>query len=722
MLGGLTNYTMRNTPPTGLASAEPSDIDLDRLLRTLWRRRTLILGTLTAVVGAALVAVFQMLPQYTASALVMLNNRETRVIEAPDVVTGLPIDVPAVQSEVEVLRSRALAEAVADTEGLADDAEFNPALAPPSLWSRLAAWTGLADAGFTADGTAARELVIDAFREALRVEALNRSLVIAVRVTSRDPAKAARLAEATAGLYVERQVRAKLDATRDAAGWLAARVEDLRQAAVDAEAAVAAYRAEQGLGQGAEDSVAAEERKRLTAALAEATALRAEAEARRDRLRQALADDTLNAVTEVLDSPLIHRLREQEALVRREIADLSTRYGPRHPRMGEAEAELRGIRTQIAAEVERIARGIGDEARVAAAREAALQDGLARLERQRAQEGAASVHLRALEREAAASRTLYETLLRRYKEATEQIALQSPDARIVSHAAVPTEPAYPRKGMVGAAAAAIGLLLGLALVFVVERLDRGLRRPDDVERRLGRPLVGQVPLVRRGADSPSRAGEEEMRQIRTALTLSSERPPTVVGVTSSLPGEGKTTLCLWLARSAAASRRVVLVDADLRRPRLMALTGLSDGPALADVLAGEADLDTALRPGPVEGLQVLPGRPVGGVATDLLGDAAMRGVLETLRTRFDLVVVDTPPVLPVADARVLAPLFDAVLYAVRWEKTPDDVAAEGLARMEEADAPPPAVVLTQVDLRKQGSYGYGGYTRYYGRYAGYYAS
>lgn len=692
-----------------------SDLDLEQVLRTLWRRRDVLLAGVVGSAALALLVVFQVPPLYTATSLLMLDARAPLVMEAAEVVPALGVDSPMVHSEVEVLRSRALAEAVVDAEDLAADPEFNPALTPPALW-RIAFGLDQPDA---AEAPLARERVVETFREALRVEAVNRSLVVAVRVTSRNAAKAAHLADAVAGLYLERQVRAKLSATRGAADWLAGRVETLRRDATEAEAAVAAYRARHGLGQERETSLAAEERTRLTTALADARAARADAEARHRRLSDALREAPA-AVAEVLSSPVVQRLREQEAQVGRTLADLSARYGPLHPRLAETRAELEDLRRRIGAEVGRIADSVADEARVARAREQALADGLAGLERRRAGEGAASAALLSLEGEAAAARALHESFLRRLKEASEQVALQAPDARVVSPAAVPVRPSWPRKTLVVATAGGVGLLLALTLVFVLERLDRGLRRPEDAERRLGRPAVGQMPLLRKGvADA---VATEEMRQIRTALgLLPGARPPQVVAVTSSVPGEGKTTLCLWLARTAAAGgKRVALVDADLRRPRLGELAGATAGSDLAAVLAGEAPLADALRPGPAEGLSVLPGRALGGAAGDILGGPAMRRLIDALREDFDLVVVDTPPVLPVADARVLAPLADAVLFAVRWEKTPDLVAREGLERLAAA-GPAPLVVLTQVDLKRLASYGYGGYERYYGRHGGYHA-
>lgn len=686
------------------------DIDLDALLRTFWRRRVLLVVPALIAVVLALLAVFQIPPRYTATTLLMLDTRGARVVDLEQVVPGLGADTAVVRSEVEVLRSRAVAEAVVDAEALATDPEFNPALAESLMPSSLMVWLGAR----TLTPAEARMRTIDAFREALQVSLVDRSLVIAVAVSSRDPEKAARLSAATAGAYLTRQLDLKFEATRKATLWLGSKLETLRAGVTAAEAAVAAYRADHALGQDGDASLAATERGDLTAALVQARADRAEAEARLSRLKAARAAGDLESAPAVVASPLIQHLGEQEAEVRRRIADLSARYGERHPRMREALAQLDGLRRQVAAEAGKIAAAVDAEARTARAREQALADGLAQLERRRVVEGEAAVRLADLEREAEASRVLYESFLTRMKETTGQQGLETPDARIVSAAAVPVRPSGPRRSLIVGAAGLLGLMLGIVLVYAAERLDRGLRGADDVEDRLGLPLLAAVPATAKGADEDTAA--EEMRSLRTALMLTRATPPRVICVTSSLPGEGKTTLALSLARTAAGGgTRVALVDCDLRRPKVARLLGLAERPGLVDVLAGDVPLDDALHH--VDGaLSVLPGRVLGGAAPDLLAGPAMRGLLDALRKTVDLVVLDTPPLLPVADARVLAPLADATVFAVRWEKTPHDVAAEGLRHLERAAVQPVGAVLTQVDLRRQRSYGYGGAYRYYGAY------
>lgn len=700
---------------------DATDLDLDGVLRVLWRRRALITGITGGLLLACALVLFHLTPLYSAQALVRLNDRESRIVAVPDVISGLPMEAPTVQSEVEVLRSRAMAEAVVSTHTLVDDPWFNPALRPPSLLARFRGWLGLTEE----DATPAKARTIDAFREALSVAALNRSWVIAITVSAPDPQQAATLADATARLYILRQIEAKEAASQDAAQWLAARLEETRARVSAAEAAAAAYRADHGLGQPADGTLTGQQRAELNSQLVLARADRTAAEARLNRLRAAIRAGGLETAPEILSAPLIQRLREQEAEIRRRVADLSSRYGEKHPRMIDARAELAGLTAQITAEAGKLADGVENEVRTARAREQALDTALAGLERQRMSEGHAALGLHELEREAEALRTLHRTFLTRHTEMTNRLGLHEPDAAVISPAAVPDRKSWPRKGLSLIAVGGLGLFLSLTLAYMLERLDRRLRRPDDVERRLSVPCLGQAPRASEYGPAWMMPGvvEEEMRSLRMALSLT--RPnaaPAVICITSSQPGEGKTTLALWLAAEAAAGRRVAVVDADLRRPRLGDLLDAPNRPGLAEVLAGDATLDEALHDGPVTGLSLLSGAPLGGVAAELLARPTLQTTIDALRDRFDLVVIDTPPVMAVADARLLAPFADVVLYAVQWERTPWTVAAEGLARLREGVAPEPRVVLTQVDMKKQNSYGYGGNARRYAAYGAYYGT
>lgn len=696
------------------------DLDLDRLLRLLWRRRRLIVSLVAGSLVAAMAVLVQIPALYTAQTLIMLNNRAARVVDVAEVVPTLPVDSPAVHSEVEVLRSRAVAEAVVQAEGLLNDADFNPVLTPPP-WPIAA----LRAIGILDESTATpADQTIEAFREAVSVAALDRSLVLAVRVSARTPAKAAHLSQRMAELYLDRQRQNKLDTTQQGADWLFSKLDGLRRAVTEAEAEAADYRTANNLGQADDGPATQQQRIGINTELVSVRAARAEIESRLARLKQAAATGHLDTAPDVLASPLIQRLGEQQTIVARAVADLSARYGEKHPRLIEARAELAGLQAELRREADKIAAGLANQAAAMRARENALTRALSDLETKRTGEGQAGLRLIELDRRVAAARGLYESFLARYQEAAGQVGVQQADGTIVSPAALPARPSFPRKGLTLAVVGLVATFLTLVLVYALEHLNRALRLPDDVLTRLGRPCLAQVPHAPQAKMSglPSPQAEEEMRTLRTALTLAAPGgiAPKIICITSSLPEEGKTTLAVWLARTLAVRPNgALLIDCDLRRPRVAALTGCPDRPGLADILAGDATLDDVLHRSAVDGLTILPGRAIGGTAPDLLGGPAMQALLTDLSQRFDTIILDTPPVLPVADARMLAPLADALLYAVRWEKTPHDVAAQGLARLAEGGAPAAGIVLTQVDLKRQGSYGYGGHVRYYGHYDAY---
>lgn len=715
------------TPPH---AAEP---DLRRLLAVPWRRRATIIAVTGLGVGLTALLLLLLPPRYTATALLMVAAPPARVVAMDAVLAGSPADAQTVFTEAEVLRAPALLDAVAAAQGVHDDPEYNHALRPPGLlrkamlalpqgWDRLLLGRPLPrDPG----SPEARAATLDAFRDAVTVRPIHRSRVIAVEVESERPARAAALANALADAYLTAQLDAKFEATQRANAWLDDRLSALRDAVRIAEKAVGDYRAAHGLTEAAGTPLTSLQLTEVNSQLILARSRRSEAEARLAAMRAARDPAT---APEALASPLVQKLKEQEAAVLRKQSELATRYGEKHPRMIDVRAELDDLRAKIATEVAALAKGLENEVRAARAREDSLARSLAELQGRDAVEDEAAITLRELEREAEATRLMYEAFLARFKETSEQQSLQEPDARVVSAAVAPIEPSFPRRLPVLLSAAVAAMAAGVALAFLRERLDRAMRTAADVEAATGRPPLAMVPLAAPRAapadailDAPTDAAAEAVRTLRAALMVRARgAAPGVVAVTSSLPEEGKTTLALWLARaSAQAGRPTVVVDCDLRRPAVASALGLADGPTLIDVLAGTAELDDALVGDPRGPLKILPAGRAGIAALDIAETPALADLLTALRQRFEMVVVDAPPVLPVADGRLLARRADHVLYAVRWEATPRDLAAEGVRTLTLAGVDPLPVV-TRVDLARHARYGYGDAAGVYGRYAAYY--
>lgn len=400
-------------------------------------------------------------------------------------------------------------------------------------------------------------------------------------------------------------------------------------------------------------------------------------------------------------------------------------------------AELRDQRAKIEGEVNKIIQNLRNEVQVALARERSLQNSLNRLEARVAQLNTSEVQLRALEREASANRTLYETFLARFKETTQQDDIEQADARVISHADIPGGPSFPRKRLILIAAFAGSMLLGVVLVLMIEQLDHGFRSMTDVETAMGVPALGLLPMISGirtmmvaepydyVIDKPNSAYGEAVRSLFTGVLLSNvDTPPRSVLITSSLPGEGKTSLSISLARMMALQgrKKVVLVDADLRRPQVHRKLGLPGGPGLIEYLLGEASLEQILhRDERTDMIVITAGRSATN-PTDILSSEQMKTLLSRLAQVNDLVVVDSPPVLAVSDARVLSRLTDKTVYMVRWAETRREIAMLGIKQMLDIGSDVAGVTLSMVNVAKHARYGYGDSGYYHGKYRKYYTS
>ena len=737
------------------------DWALRDFLARLWRRKALVLATVTLATLATAIVVFQITPRYSASARILVGTPKAQVVDIEAVLGGLGTDQPAVRSEVQILGSRALAAKVVEALDLTARPEFNPSLRPPSLLSALDPlgwlaerlgdlvpedWRGVRfDAGSTGHETTPEALerrakigAQNALQRTLSVEIVDRSRVISVTATSEDPELAAAIANALSDLYLLEQLEAKFEATKRATEWLSERTRELRGQVEASERAVEAYRRQHGLVRSGNTTVTGQQISEINTQLILARTQTAEAGARLRQVRALLdSEGGVESAAEVLASPLIQRLRERETDVARRAAEMATEYGPRHPKMITIKAELEDLRARVEAEVGKIVRGLGNELEVARTRERTLERNLEKLKAENATNDSAQARLRILEREAAANRALFETFLARWKETGRQDEIQHADARIISRAEVPGHPSSPRKKLIVGVALAASGFLALILAHLVELLDRGFRSSEQIEHMTGFGTLAWIPLLTRRRiarepwsyvlDRPASAFSESLRTLHTGVLLSRvDTAPKSILITSSVPNEGKTTIAIAMARLLARSgRRVLLVDGDLRRNRVAGLLDLSSDAGLVEAAADPETLGSGLiqRDTP-SGLHVLTAGGNVPNPLDLIGSAGMRALISELRRRYDLVIVDSPPILIVSDARILARLTDTTVFVVRWAETRRETVALALMQLAESGASLAGVALSMVNIRKNASYAYGDSAYYHGSartYRQYYA-
>jgi succinoglycan biosynthesis transport protein ExoP len=724
------------------APSRVSEADLKEILQKIWRRRRIIFGTVLGLTVLASLVTWQLTPIYTSTALVMIEPRRTQVVDITQVLSGLPADLETVNSEIQVIESRHMARRVVEKMKLELDPEFNPLLRQPTLVTTalegvgsLLRRAGGSQASSEEKAERERSSVVDALRGRIKVTGRANSRVIDVSVGSESPLKARAILQTLTDLYLVDQLDVKFEATQRAAAWLNERLGEVTRKVEISEKAVEDFRRENGLIRGKDDvNLSTAQITELSTQLVVARTKVAEAEARLKQVEAvARSGRGTDSVGEVLSSPLIQALRQQESVVLRKQAELSTKYGPKHPQLINVNAELADLRQKITIEVRNVISNLRTELEVAKAREASLTRDLTDMERRVGGLNEKEVQLRALEREATANRTLLNTFLQRFKETSGQEGIQAPDARIISAASLPVAPSFPNVLLIMSLTMVGSLILGVGLVFAIEQLDSGFRSMDQVEREMGVPALGMIPLLdpaKSGGlppeqyclEKPVSAYAESIRNLYVSLSLSDvDKPPKLVLITSSVPEEGKSAVSLSLSRVVARSgQKVVLIDCDLRRPAIHSRLNLPAKPGLVELLAHRAQFKDIVRIDKDSGAHIIPAGELAPNPTDLLASEQMQKLLIDLAKVYDFVVLDCSPVLAVTDARVLARRVDKVVYVVQWEQSRRETAIFGLKQLQDAGGSIAGVLLTKVNVKKHAGYSYADSGYYHGRYQKYY--
>ncbi|MGE0740468.1 MAG: GumC family protein [Hyphomonadaceae bacterium] len=654
------DYT--GTPPGYPSSAAPQGLaELFGITAAtqMLRRRMAIM----AIVGVtAVVAAFAFLmlrtPTYSATALLTINSRQERVLASEDVIGALPRDSSTIDSEIELLRS-------------------------PALMNELAAALGLLSTQ-TGGEALSTEDIAKSLSDAITVRRRGLTYVIEITATSTDPQRAQLIANTYADVYIASQVNARVDTAARANSWLSRRLAELREDVQQKESAAETYRVQSGL-MSAQGSTLQESQITTTQTqVLQAQADLAEAEARYRQLQQLRASGaSLESIGNALNSETIRTLRDREAEIARRQSELETRYLDTHPAVQAVRAERQDIEAQIQREIQRISVNLGNEVAVTRARLQTMQGSLRSATGDLSDNSAASVRLRELEREAAASREVYESYLQRYQEIADQDQLNTSDARLLAYASTPSSPSSPKLRISLALAIAAGLFLGLGAGVIAEILDQSVKNADDLEAKVGYPAIASIPTISKRMmrqmppaerhpsgyliGRPMSAFTEALRVLRTVIVYSKlDFSVKVVAVTSALPDEGKTTISVCLARVAAMSgQRVVVVDCDLRKQSINDVVDLESEVGILQVLAGEAPWRSAIVRDPNSDAHILPVATSGFTPRDVFGSEAMENLVSELRAHYDLVILDCAPILAVAETRVLVKHADTTVIVAR---------------------------------------------------------
>lgn len=649
-------------PLAGSGPEQEQEIDLRQYWRIVSRYKWGILGLAIAITALATLVVFSMKPVYRSTATLLIEQKQAKVVTIEEVYGLDGANKEYLQTQFEILKSRELAARVVRDLGL----EKHPDFAPEPEGQKD-------DSGFKLDlrfllpqghqqnpGLSDDEKfsrIVDRFTSNLTVAPVRNTQLVKISFESYDKALAAKVANAMAHAYISSQLEARVAMTEQAASWLTERLSALKTSLDASEQKLQVYREQN------------------------------------DLVKTGETEGVL-----ALNAKQLQDLSERQIQAQFKLSEISKRYGPKHPAYVQTKLEL-------------------DEAEMALKQARKTAIAVARKE----------FRLQELMREAETNRNLYDTFFTRIKEANQARQLETANARVVDAAVVSSIPVKPNKKLTMALAFVLSLMLGVLLAFLLDYLDSTFKGAEDVEARLGVPMLGLLPIAKSKKKSEfaqpvfleegMHGFAEAMRTVRTGVMLSSiDSPHQVVVVTSSVPGEGKTTTSLNLALAMGQMERVLLIDADMRRPSVAKACGIpGSSPGLSNLVAGSADLEQCIHHLPDGNIDVLTAGLIPPNPLELLSSKRFREVLTQLSEQYERIVIDSAPTLAVSDALVLATLANAVIYVVKSDSTAFHTARNGIQRLQRVHAPLSGVILNQVNFTKASKYGgYYGYYDYYG--------
>lgn len=718
----------------------------------LQRQYVVILVTAALVLAACLTYLRITPPTYTAKAQILLENPKAQFVQQQSLLADPAMDVSQIETQIQVLKSQAIASMVIGKLNLAEDPDFKetPSLLS-SLSQRAREWFSLSRKTQhepVDDQPQDQDDVIAAFEHRLTAERVSVSNVIEIGFSSSSASRAAEIANAVAKAYLSDQLNAKFDANRTATSWLQDRLRDLGEQALTADRAVSAYKSQNNIvspgGKPIDDQQISEINSRLVAARAQTS----DAKAKLDSYEAILSANpassssigTLDAASaDSINSPIISSLRQQYLELSRREREWSARFGHDHLAVINLRNRMRDLRTSIFEEVTRLAEASRNEYTAAKQRQQAIEKQLNEAVSQSHSTNSAELTIRELESRAKGLRTLYETFLQRYMGSVQQESFPISETRVISPAIPPQSKSKPKTPLILAFGIMGGIAAGIGLGLLRDTMDRVFRTSAQIESTLELPCLSLVPLIRNQSppkqatlaqqtdevlrhrtittnsailnaivDTPLSRFTEAIRSIKLSVDLNPNKTSNdVIGITSALPSEGKTTIATALARLIAHSgKKVIVVDCDLRNPSLTANLAPNAAAGIIEVINGTRTLEEVVWRDPKTNLVLLPVVRRGPLfhTSEILAADTMRRLFERLRTTYDYIIVDLPPLAPLVDVRVTTPLVDCFILVVEWGRTKIDVVQHALHTAPNIYDCLVGTVLNKTDMRAMARY------------------
>jgi succinoglycan biosynthesis transport protein ExoP len=703
----------RYDPPSvaEYGAGEEDDFNLAGIFAMLWDNKWGILFSTALFTGLAAWSVSTETPIYTAAASVVLEAAEQNVTKFESVAPRLANDYFGMNTEILVLRSEDLMGRIVDAMALESDPEFNPFLRATLGLNKISAYdwivqsVGLAAPPLPIEPTPqqARETAIGILRSKLRASIIEETYIFALTVNSEDPKKSANIANNFAELYVARRREVNYESTNQAMIWLTDRVVDLKSELEIAEAKVEDFATSATFID--EDALVANSRrlKSMRDRQAEQTHVAEELRARIARLKALRAESNFSSLGKALDNPQLMALA----------ADLN------------ATTPDAAWLVRFDSVFEDLLQKLNSDAKQAEIQAAAIINSISDIEAQVETQSADLVTLRQLRREAEASRLIYEYSLGRLKEISVQGGIQQADARVLSRASIPGAPSSPKVRATITKGGVVGLVAGILIIYLRNLLRMTIRTPEELETVTGLPVMGVIPaapnkrlqgILEHILEKPASGLAEAVRNLRSAIQLSDlDRVPQVIMVTSSVPDEGKTSIAIALAQtSVMLGKRVLLIDCDLRRRSVRTQFKIETKAGIIAFLSGEKPLEEVITHDEKTSIDIIIADETQVTAIDIFASDRFGAFINEMRDCYDFIFIDSPPVLAVPDARVIAQKADFVVYIVRWNATKRRMIKSGLSLLDQVNVKVAGLVLNGINPKQMHRYGYYGYGYGYG--------
>jgi len=730
-------------PPPGYSYQSPQEekeVNLRDYWKVIQKRKWTIIAFFLIVVIATAVGTFRMRPVYRGTTTIQINKENPQIVDFKEIFAVDMMDMDYYQTQYKILESRTLARRVIQALKLSERPEFQPEPETPfQKWKSniLKPIFGL----FTfskenpatdqdPSDTKKENALINQFLGKLRIEPIRNSRLVKIHFDSNFPELSFRVPNMLAATYIRQNLEARFVSTEQAKEWLTKQLEDLKAKVERADEDLQAFGSQH-------DIISLDEKENVTMQrLTELNEALTKAEAER-MAKEALYKQTktrnFDSLPTILENKLIMDLKQAYIQLEAQYMKLSETFKPEYPEMVRIKSQMETVQNRLNGEINKIINGMNSDYESGLRREALLRQAFEQQKVKVMEMKDKAIQYNILKREADTNRELYKGLLQRMKEAGVSAGITASNIQVVDQAEMPMGPYKPNTSRNLLLAAVVGLFLGVGLAFFFEYLDNTVKTPEDVEQLVQLPSFGMVPEIANGRrrrlekgtpypvelithGHPKSMLSEAYRSIRTSILLSfSEKPPKKIAITSPNPNEGKTTTVINTAIALSQTgARVLIIDADLRKPRLHKIFNHENGLGLSSFLSGHGDLESVIKKSEIPNLFYIPSGPLPPNPSELLGSNLFKKMVESLEARFDHIILDSPPVLGFADSTILSTSVDGVILTVLGGKTPRETLQRAKEVLQQVNTKIIGVVINRVDIRRS-DYGY-----YYYRYHSYY--